>query len=81
MELTKDEKLLAQLGDTLLHKIDTCKRAIYDLKIFIKDAEKWDKPSNGKDFRKLRNKLYLRLKELEKELKEEYGKTNKKTSK
>jgi len=88
MELNDNEKMLANLGDDLLHKIQTCKKAIHDLEEFIKNVkdydETFDDSDDEKSFKKLRKKLYKRFVELEIELENEYkndSKTNKETRK
>ena len=85
MELTDNEKMLANLGDDLLHKIQTCKKAIHDLEVFIKDAKNYDETfddsDDDKSFRKLRNKLYKRFIQLENDLEKAYEKANKETRK
>ena len=87
MELTNNEKILANLGDDLLHRIQICKKAIKELEEFMGELNDYDEAfsmsNEERNFRKIRNKLYKKFRQLDRDLEKAYEKaiTNKKTTK
>lgn len=83
MKLTKNEEILAELGDKLLNKIKTLKDEVKELESFIEDTKKDYGElykSQKKFFKAFLIKFYNKIDNLEKEYeKRNKAKKNKKT--